>query len=259
MFQVKFPSGNAHFPSSSQPLSSQTQRAKRRRLSRRPKTVFPNDGPDYRPIPLRDLGISRPVSVNGFPHEMVADLVYNDTLQVALPAYGANGSQIFRLNSIFDPDYTYTGHQPYFRDQLAALYNTYKVLKCEADLKFYFADSTAIALKATCRASQFNTGGTMTLESEQPESTTVTCVALTGPARHHKVYDIAQIQEVDQVIWARDATQRTAMGSNPTAGAFLIVAFQQMNLGNPSASTAVLEVKFKFTVVCTDLIRQAQS
>lgn len=33
----------------------------------------------------------------------------------------------FRLNSIFDPDFTGTGHQPYGHDTFATLYNRYRV------------------------------------------------------------------------------------------------------------------------------------
>ncbi len=37
--------------------------------------------------------------------------------------------QIMRLNSLFDPDSTGVGHQPLGFDQIAALYNRYRVLK----------------------------------------------------------------------------------------------------------------------------------
>jgi hypothetical protein len=41
-----------------------------------------------------------------------------------------NGDQyLFNLISIFDPDVTGTGHQPYGRDTLALIYNRYRVLK----------------------------------------------------------------------------------------------------------------------------------
>lgn len=35
---------------------------------------------------------------------------------------------VYRLNSMHDPDKTYAGHQPYGFDQLAAIYNRYKVV-----------------------------------------------------------------------------------------------------------------------------------
>jgi hypothetical protein len=41
----------------------------------------------------------------------------------------AGSNQVFRLNSIFDPNAAVGGTQPYGYDQLAALYNRYRVLK----------------------------------------------------------------------------------------------------------------------------------
>lgn len=38
-------------------------------------------------------------------------------------------NQVFNLNSLFDPDRTGGGHQPYGFDQLSALYNRYRVMR----------------------------------------------------------------------------------------------------------------------------------
>lgn len=55
--------------------------------------------------------------------------VYCDTFTLTSSTGGVFGTeQVFRLNSLFDPDFTGVGHQPYGRDTLAALYNQYKVL-----------------------------------------------------------------------------------------------------------------------------------
>lgn len=42
----------------------------------------------------------------------------------------SNGSYIFNLNSLFDPNRTGFGHQPYGFDPLAQLYNRYRVISC---------------------------------------------------------------------------------------------------------------------------------
>jgi len=42
----------------------------------------------------------------------------------------------FRLGSLYDPDYTGTGHQPYMYDQLTAIYNKYVVEKVEWRVRF---------------------------------------------------------------------------------------------------------------------------
>ncbi len=44
----------------------------------------------------------------------------------------------FRLNSLYDPNYTATGHQPYQYDQLTGIYNNYLVSR--ADFKVRFRD-----------------------------------------------------------------------------------------------------------------------
>jgi hypothetical protein len=42
----------------------------------------------------------------------------------------------FRLSSLYDPDYTGTGHQPYMYDQLTTVYNKYIVEKVEYKVRF---------------------------------------------------------------------------------------------------------------------------
>lgn len=42
----------------------------------------------------------------------------------------ATGQFQFRLNSVFDPNLTGVGHQPYAFDNLATLYNRYRVVSC---------------------------------------------------------------------------------------------------------------------------------
>jgi hypothetical protein len=60
------------------------------------------------------------------PHKYVtfhyAEVFTNSVLTVT------GSQQIMNLNSLFDPNRTGTGHQPYGFDQLAALYNRYRVL-----------------------------------------------------------------------------------------------------------------------------------
>jgi len=57
---------------------------------------------------------------------------------------GAAIDKVYRLNSIFDPDHTGTGHQPLGRDQYVNFYNRYRVLKVRMKLHVasaYVADA----------------------------------------------------------------------------------------------------------------------
>jgi len=69
------------------------------------------------------------------PHKYIR-LKYTEVFVGTLATVTAQ-NQIMRLNSIFDPDLTGTGHQPYGYDQLSALYNRYRVLKTSWKITFH--------------------------------------------------------------------------------------------------------------------------
>lgn len=70
----------------------------------------------------RSMTLFRPI---GIPDTYRCKLRY--TQNVGVTTATAIGNQIFRLNSLQDPDLTGGGHQPTFYDQLTALYKTYRV------------------------------------------------------------------------------------------------------------------------------------
>ncbi len=53
------------------------------------------------------------------------------------PVVSGIGYYTFRSNSIFDPDLTGVGHQPYGHDTLETVYNTYRVLSSKITVQFY--------------------------------------------------------------------------------------------------------------------------
>lgn len=61
-----------------------------------------------------------------FPAVHTATLRYSTTITLD-PNAGFVASHLFRTNSIFDPDYTGIGHQPFGHDQYAAIYAHYRV------------------------------------------------------------------------------------------------------------------------------------
>lgn len=63
---------------------------------------------------------------------VVVTLKYVSILSKTAAASTTAGVNIYRLNSLYDPDYTGTGAQPYGFDQLAAMYAKYQVLSATA-------------------------------------------------------------------------------------------------------------------------------
>lgn len=66
------------------------------------------------------------IALGSFPNTKTVNLRYVQDF-VLNPGAGSTTVQVFRANSIFDPDFSGTGHQPMFRDNYAALYDTYQV------------------------------------------------------------------------------------------------------------------------------------
>lgn len=58
------------------------------------------------------------------------------------------GDYAFNLNSIFDPNRTGVGHQPYAFDTLATLYNRYRVIACGYRLQVAGDAASAICMSA---------------------------------------------------------------------------------------------------------------
>jgi len=75
---------------------------------------------------------------NAFPPSISGKMYYVQQFALTGGVVGITGlEQVMRLNSLFDPDFTGGGHQPNTFDQVAALYGTYRVTKCDIELEWF--------------------------------------------------------------------------------------------------------------------------
>ncbi len=91
------------------------------------------------PLSLAGHGAASAIyrSPDPFPPSIEAELHYADLYQMTTGTGGVGGTQqTMRLTSLFDPDLTNVGHQPYGYDQLQALYGRYKVMACEVTVMY---------------------------------------------------------------------------------------------------------------------------
>lgn len=85
-----------------------------------------------------------PYRLSGFPDTLPTRLQYRENLNLSLGSTVT--SYVFRGNSLFDPNFTGTGSQPMFYDQLSAIYDFYMVT--QSHIKVTFSHSIADAI--TC-------------------------------------------------------------------------------------------------------------
>lgn len=93
-------------------------KSNRRRFKPRARTVNPR-----RRYRQRTTNVNR--SLQPIPSRYICKMKYSTTIST-----DGSGQYIFNLNSLYDPDRTGFGHQPYGFDNLALLYNRYRVISC---------------------------------------------------------------------------------------------------------------------------------
>lgn len=62
-------------------------------------------------------------------------LIYSYTAQELSLAASTITRQIFRINGMYDPDLSGSGHQPYYYDQWSAMYQNYKVFAAKVEVR----------------------------------------------------------------------------------------------------------------------------
>ena len=77
-----------------------------------------------------------------------AKLKYVDYKHVTLDNANPEASYVFRLNDLFDPDYTATGHQAKYRDQYYQLYNYGRVMSVAIRIHYTHDNANPIKLIA---------------------------------------------------------------------------------------------------------------
>jgi hypothetical protein len=116
--------------------------------------------------------------VFGFPDRLETTLRYH--MQTALNSTtGSIARQQFRWNSCFDPDFTGSGHQPMYWDQLTVMYDNYIV--CSANAVIKFVNTSTVPFQVGIGTDD-DTGSSSTLDTlcEQNHSKTTLLPPLSG-------------------------------------------------------------------------------
>jgi len=165
----------------------------------------------------------------------------------------------FRLNSLFDPNLTGTGHQPKGFDQLAAFYNRYRVYACDYHLTFV---QTSNAIPIYCGAAPTNTltGFTdITDHAETPFCKYLIAVNSnplpTGQFKGH--VDLAKLNGKTRVAYAADDTTQALTTASPAEQLNLHILLQ--TLDNSTNLSAYVIVQLHYHVEFSDPAQLGQS
>lgn len=210
---------------------------RRKRAARRPQHTLVNRA--LHPIPQRFITKMK-----------YADYVITDS----------NGQFYFNLNSVYDPNRTGTGHQPYGHDTLATLYNRYRVISCSYRIQLaHIATGTPVSQQlAVMPANEAILFSNVSEMRENPRAKYITqnpgasAAVLSG-----KVYLPSLVGRTKAQYMADDRYQ-AVVGANPSEQAILNCVASAAFADNVSAGVC-FNVLLEYTVEWFDVKTLGQS
>lgn len=189
-------------------------------------------------------------SLNPIPQRTIVTMKYAEDVTTN----GGSGDYVFNLNSIFDPNRSGTGHQPYGHDTFATLYNRYRVISCKWKIQCL---NTAGFQMGAIPLNEVFSYATLAEMRENPRSKWVTQNA--GGATQYlsgKTYIPSLVGRTKAQYMADDRYQ-AAMGTSPNELASLLIM-----LAGPTGATlssVPINVLLEYTVEFFDIKHLAQS
>lgn len=192
----------------------------------------------------------------GFPDSMRMRIAYGDKQTLTSSTINLTPTYAYRLNSIYDPDYTGLGAQPYWRDQLAAIYNRYRVLGAKITVTFANSPVTDTTTTQGPFLVGIQNSNTNTLNNStsagllcSPNTVCKTLSKETGPVSVSMTYSPAQVfGKAGQ--WSDDLA--AGIGNNPARG-YLATLFAS-NDGANTALSVCAHVVIEYYVELSDMV-----
>lgn len=154
-------------------------------------------------------------------------------------------TQQFRLNSLYDPDYTGSGHQPYYYDQIAALYAEYCVYGVKVDIYAGSESVTSPILLSIAPSLSTSLPTDAELGLERPQASRLFVDAGGASQRFVKYYKIYEILGVPKSeCFIDDAL--SASGTNPSRPLYLNLSA----ICGDTSVACILNINVKMTFYC---------
>lgn len=176
----------------------------------------------------------------GFPPKLQVKHKYSDNL-VLSSAAGNPVTYNFRCNGMYDPDFTGTGHQPLYFDQLGALYDHFTILRSK--IKLTFAASSSDPQMVNVFQNDDTTTTPTLLVTRDEQSLSKTAVLASGQTKEIVLYFSAQ-RTFGGSILANDNLQGTP-SADPTEQSIWTVSCQAIDSSKANACNLLVEIEYE--------------
>lgn len=205
------------------------------------------------------------VAADPFRPFYTAKLRYTQTQALFVATGGLFGAeQVFRLNSLVDPDLTGAGHQPYGFDSLAFLYNRYKVNAVHIQMVISNPNADGLVFAALLQPP----GGTLSLAGKNPSRVKELPMAVTRVINNtgsqrivinqyvplHQVIGISYLQFKSDVD-----TYQAVVTDNPALCPMLRIACASNDTAHGSSQAITCATTLTFYSTFYDRVIQNQS
>jgi len=204
--------------------------------------------------PINNITKYSPSNVFGFPDKLLVKLRYHEGNTITSTT-GGLASYKFRLNSLFDPNYTGTGHQPMYRDTYAGIYNHYSVISTVAKVRFVNASSVPFWVGAVIDDDSSSSAGIDPI-IEQNHSVSHLVTPVTGSNSASTVtinWDCKKILGINPYT---SEAYRTPFAENPSEESYLVI---YCATADSSTNNMYFDVTLDFTTLLSELQTPTQS
>lgn len=189
------------------------------------------------------------------PDSIRSELVYTDYISIAPGAQV--GQYVYRGNSLFDPDYTSTGHQPYYFDQIANIYSRYRVYASSIHVELMNNVGTSPVTLTVIPSTNIVTVTAGTYFEEYPRAKSAKLLGVSG-------YQTSQVRHrvtTTEILGLRgsqinDEDYSALTGSNPLQLWYWTIAARDLN---PTNVSITLKVTLRFDCEFFDRIEVTPS
>lgn len=204
-------------------------------------------------------------ALSPFAQRYMCKMKYAEIRQISGPIGGGLVQYNWNLNSIYDPNLSGVGHQPYGYDQLADVYNRYRVYRVDYAISAYNSDSSVnYSVIAALPANEALTGTLGVSEiMENPRAKYITQAPNASLKVLRGSISIPSLVGRNKQQYMSDDRYQATFGSSPSEQAVLNVMAGTItgNTGNGGTATNTmnLSISLVYHVEMFDVKNQIQS
>lgn len=193
--------------------------------------------------------------VSVVPDQKLVRLQYCDYYNKVTNFTAGNANvHTFRANSIYDPDYTGTGHQPFYHDELAQLYSNYVVIGFKATFVVSSTVQIGVAVHISTTTTPLHSTGVALREDPLCYAKQVSPV--TGKGVTRITYSCAPCKYLgEQNPTSLNSGVVAAFGASPLREVYL----HYSDYAATSSESYQMQLNFEYLVLCLSPINFAPS